>query len=73
MLLAAAQNGDADAASFLCGLYGNSTGSDASEAEVIDPDLRGAAYQAALGRLGACLSPSGMGCALMLHVSDSLS
>lgn len=56
ILLAAAFNGDADAASFLCELYANST---ASSGTVIDPDLRGAAYHAAVAHLGGCLSLSG--------------
>ena len=56
VLLAAAFSGDAAAASFLCELYANSTSGNGT---VIDPDLRGAAYHAAVGHLGGCLSESG--------------
>ena len=59
VLLAAAFAGDASSASFLCQLYANSTSSDASDATAIDPDLRGAAYHAAVAHLGDCLSESG--------------
>ena len=51
MLLAAAFHGDAPAAELLCQLYTDSVeGGGAS----IDPDLRGAAYQAAVAGIGGC-------------------
>ena len=58
VLLAAAFNGDTAAASFLCGLYANSTSS-GSGVGVIDPDLKGAAYHAAVAHIGGYLSQSG--------------
>ena len=63
ILLAAAFNGDTAAASFLCELYANST---ASSGTVIDPDLRGAAYHAAVAHLGGCLSLSGRAFPLLM-------
>ena len=68
ILLAAAFNGDADAASFLCELYANST---ASSGTVIDPDLRGAAYHAAAAHLGGCLSLSGKAHAFLILRANS--
>ncbi|KAL0039225.1 hypothetical protein WJX77_012027 [Trebouxia sp. C0004] len=51
ILLAAAFHGDAPAADLLCKLY---TDSLEAGAAIIDPDLRGAAYQAAVAGIGGC-------------------
>ena len=51
MLLAATFHGDAPAADLLCQLYLNSL--EAGDTS-IDPDLRGAAYQAAVAGIGGC-------------------